>query len=83
VEMNKQPNSHGERIISANPSQVICAVIPTNEEKMIALDAIHFSNINTFSTTLSNRVKKQSIACAQNRICPANYKQATFGTFWN
>ncbi|MDI5751973.1 hypothetical protein MJL79_15215, partial [Salmonella enterica subsp. enterica serovar Montevideo] len=42
-----------------------------------------FSNINTFSTTLSNRVKKQSIACAQNRICPANYKQATFGTFWN
>ncbi|MCQ3080029.1 propionate kinase [Salmonella sp. SJTUF14076] len=41
VEMNKQPNSHGERIISANPSQVICAVIPTNEEKMIALDAIH------------------------------------------
>ncbi|MEA7548776.1 hypothetical protein ONK29_26255, partial [Salmonella enterica subsp. enterica serovar Anatum] len=39
VEMNKQPNSHGERIISANPSQVICAVIPTNEEKMIALDA--------------------------------------------
>ncbi|EBI8324817.1 propionate kinase [Salmonella enterica subsp. arizonae serovar 48:z4,z24:-] len=45
VEMNKQPNYHGERIISANPSQVICAVIPTNEEKMIALDAIHLGNV--------------------------------------
>ncbi|EEH5018216.1 propionate kinase [Salmonella enterica] len=45
VEMNKQPNSHGERIISANPSQVIFAVIPTNEEKMIALDAIHLGNV--------------------------------------
>ncbi|EAA9780136.1 propionate kinase [Salmonella enterica subsp. enterica] len=45
VEMNKQPNSHGERIISANPSQVICAVIPTNEEKMIALDSIHLGNV--------------------------------------
>ncbi len=45
VEINKQPNSHGERIISANPSQVICAVIPTNEEKMIALDAIHLGNV--------------------------------------
>ncbi|ECC9277287.1 propionate kinase [Salmonella enterica subsp. enterica] len=45
VEMNKQPNSHGERIISANPSQVICAVIPTYEEKMIALDAIHLGNV--------------------------------------
>ncbi|EFW6111397.1 propionate kinase [Salmonella enterica] len=45
VEMNKQPNSHGERIISANPSLVICAVIPTNEEKMIALDAIHLGNV--------------------------------------
>ncbi|EAW0896889.1 propionate kinase [Salmonella enterica] len=45
VEMNKQLNSHGERIISANPSQVICAVIPTNEEKMIALDAIHLGNV--------------------------------------
>lgn len=45
VEMNKQPNSHGERIISANPSQVICAVIPTNEEKMVALDAIHLGNV--------------------------------------
>ncbi|EAP1054805.1 propionate kinase [Salmonella enterica] len=45
VEMNKQPNSHGERIISADPSQVICAVIPTNEEKMIALDAIHLGNV--------------------------------------
>ncbi|ECW7105209.1 propionate kinase [Salmonella enterica subsp. enterica serovar Virchow] len=45
VEMNKQPNSHGERIISANTSQVICAVIPTNEEKMIALDAIHLGNV--------------------------------------
>ncbi|ECC9552868.1 propionate/acetate kinase [Salmonella enterica] len=45
VEMNKQPNSHGERIISANLSQVICAVIPTNEEKMIALDAIQLGNV--------------------------------------
>ncbi|HGP2916785.1 TPA: hypothetical protein ACLGZU_002636, partial [Salmonella enterica] len=39
--------------------------------------------INTFSTTLSNWVKKQTIAYAQNRIYTAKYKQATSGTFWN
>lgn len=46
-QMNKQPNSHGERIISDKHSRVLCAVIPTNEEKMIALDAIRLGNINT------------------------------------
>ena len=38
-EKNAQPNSDGERIISTEGSAVLCAVIPTNEEKMIALDA--------------------------------------------
>ena len=36
---NAQPGSTGERIISADTSRVPCAVIPTNEEKMIALTA--------------------------------------------
>ncbi|MEZ2583948.1 propionate kinase [Kluyvera intermedia] len=47
AQMNKQPNSHGERIISDKHSRVLCAVIPTNEEKMIALDAIRLGNMNT------------------------------------
>lgn len=47
TEMNNQPNSQGERIISDAHSAVVCAVIPTNEEKMIALDAIRLGNINT------------------------------------
>lgn len=38
-EKNAQPNSGGERVISTEGSAVLCAVIPTNEEKMIALDA--------------------------------------------
>lgn len=41
---NALPNSHGERIISQASSPVMAAVIPTNEEKMIALDAIRVSN---------------------------------------
>lgn len=45
-DMNSLPNSHGERIISTDSARVICAVIPTNEEKMIALDAIHLGKIN-------------------------------------
>lgn len=44
--LNKQPNSAGERIISSREARVISAVIPTNEEKMIALDAIHLGKIN-------------------------------------
>ena len=44
--LNKQPNSVGERIISSREARVISAVIPTNEEKMIALDAIHLGKIN-------------------------------------
>ena len=36
---NARPNSDGERVISSKNSAVLCAVIPTNEEKMIALDA--------------------------------------------
>ncbi len=38
-EKNARLNSDGERVISAEGSAVLCAVIPTNEEKMIALDA--------------------------------------------
>lgn len=38
-EKNMRPNSDGERVISTQNSAVLCAVIPTNEEKMIALDA--------------------------------------------
>lgn len=38
---NSQTNRVGERIISSSQSSVVCAVIPTNEEKMIALDALH------------------------------------------
>lgn len=45
-EMNSLPNSHGERIISNKDARVICAVIPTNEEKMIARDAIALGKIN-------------------------------------
>jgi propionate kinase len=35
-----------ERIISGAHSAVACAVIPTNEEKMIALDAIQLGEMN-------------------------------------
>ena len=44
---NQQPNSDGERLISADGSRVRCAVIPTNEERMIALDAIRLGRIHT------------------------------------
>ncbi|MED9208623.1 propionate kinase [Escherichia marmotae] len=46
TEMNNRSNSYGERIISSENASVICAVIPTNEEKMIALDAIHLGKVN-------------------------------------
>ena len=46
-DMNSRPNSDGERIISDERSSVVCAVIPTNEEKMIALDAIRLGNLST------------------------------------
>ncbi|MDY1037874.1 propionate kinase [Lelliottia sp. CFBP8978] len=39
-EKNALPGSAGERIITIDTSRVPCAVIPTNEEKMIALDAL-------------------------------------------
>lgn len=45
-EKNDLSNRFGERIISTANSCVTCAVIPTNEEKMIALDAIRLSDIN-------------------------------------
>jgi propionate kinase len=41
---NQQPNSAGERVISTDGSRVRCAVIPTNEERMIALDAIRLKD---------------------------------------
>ncbi|WES67799.1 propionate kinase [Superficieibacter sp. HKU1] len=43
---NKLPNASGERVISQKNSCVRCAVIPTNEEKMIALDALRLAEIN-------------------------------------
>nr|WP_139497501.1 propionate kinase [Escherichia coli] len=47
TEMNNRSNSCGERIVSSENARVICAVIPTNEEKMIALDAIHLGKVRT------------------------------------
>ena len=41
IDKNNQPNRIGERVISCSQSPVNLAVIPTNEEKMIALDALH------------------------------------------
>ncbi|EOL0056350.1 propionate kinase [Escherichia coli] len=46
TEMNNRSNSCGERIVSSENARVICTVIPTNEEKMIALDAIHLGKVN-------------------------------------
>ncbi|SNY65988.1 propionate kinase [Enterobacter sp. CC120223-11] len=45
-EKNLLSGKHGERIISRPDSRIACAVIPTNEEQMIAMDAIHLGNIN-------------------------------------
>jgi propionate kinase len=42
---NALPGSAGERIITTDNSRVPCAVIPTNEEKMIALDAIRLGKV--------------------------------------
>ncbi|POP44015.1 propionate kinase [Superficieibacter electus] len=43
---NNLPNTIGERVISLKDSSVRCAVIPTNEEKMIAQDALSLADIN-------------------------------------
>lgn len=43
---NALPGSAGERLISADTSRVPCAVIPTNEEKMIALDALRLGKVH-------------------------------------
>ena len=37
--------SAGERVISTDSSRVVCAVVPTNEEKMIALDALRLGKV--------------------------------------
>ena len=42
---NALPGSAGERVISTESSRVACAVIPTNEEKMIALDALRLGKV--------------------------------------
>lgn len=42
---NALPGSAGERVISTVSSRVACAVIPTNEEKMIALDALRLGKV--------------------------------------
>ncbi|EOZ9390747.1 propionate kinase [Enterobacter cancerogenus] len=44
---NALPGSAGERIISTDASRAACAVIPTNEEKMIALDALRLGKITS------------------------------------
>ncbi|MFY9996071.1 MAG: propionate kinase [Leclercia sp.] len=43
---NALPNSEGERVITAAASRAVCAVIPTNEEKMIALDALRLGKVS-------------------------------------
>ena len=42
---NALPGSAGARVISTDTSRVACAVIPTNEEKMIALDALRLGKV--------------------------------------
>lgn len=42
---NALPGSAGERVISTESSRVTCAVIPANEEKMIALDALRLGKV--------------------------------------
>ncbi len=42
---NALPGSAGERVISTESSRAACAVIPTNEEKMIALDALRLGKV--------------------------------------
>ena len=42
---NALPGSAGARVISTESSRVTCAVIPTNEEKMIALDALRLGKV--------------------------------------
>ncbi|EMC1014857.1 propionate kinase [Enterobacter bugandensis] len=42
---NALPGSAGERVISTESSRMTCAVIPTNEEKMIALDALRLGKV--------------------------------------
>ena len=42
---NALPGSAGERVISTDASRTACAVIPTNEEKMIALDALRLGKV--------------------------------------
>ena len=42
---NALPGSVGERVISTESSRAACAVIPTNEEKMIALDALRLGKV--------------------------------------
>ena len=42
---NALPGSAGERVISTDSSRVVCAVVLTNEEKMIALDALRLGKV--------------------------------------
>ncbi|HDC4820055.1 propionate kinase [Enterobacter bugandensis] len=42
---NALPGNAGARVISTESSRVTCAVIPTNEEKMIALDALRLGKV--------------------------------------
>lgn len=42
---NALPGSAGERVISTDSSRVVCAVVPTKEEKMIALDALRLGKV--------------------------------------
>lgn len=46
---NVLPGKYGERMISRPDSRVACAVIPTNEEQMIAMDAIALGHIHALA----------------------------------
>lgn len=48
---NALPGSAGERVISTESSCAACAVIPTNEEKMIALDALRLGKVTWLRLT--------------------------------
>jgi len=47
---NAQPGCANARLIHSDTSRVACAVIPTNEEKMIALDALRLGKVAPAAT---------------------------------
>lgn len=47
---NAQPGCANARLIHSDTSRIACAVIPTNEEKMIALDALRLGKVAPAAT---------------------------------